>query len=253
MCSRAPTSGCTVRDDRATNTRCIAVQGPEAVDLVDELLARAPQRSTRFASVAAKVQGIAAHRRAHRLHGRGRLRGFHRERRRGRAVARALRAAGTADSCRPGSARATRLRLEAALPLYGHELGEDISPYEARLGLGGQAQPRGHDRLRGSVVRPRPARSKRRLVGLVMDDGIAREGCAVLASGARIGKVTSGTHGPSVGRGVALALLDRDAAVDALAAGTPLEVEMRGRKGSGARDGLPFYVRRAPQAVGAGS
>ena len=80
---------------------------------------------------------------------------------------------------------------------------------------------------------------RRRAVGLVMDVGIAREGCAVLASGARIGAVTSGTHGPSVGRGVALALIDRDPA------GLALAVDVRGKVRNARVTALPFYVRPA--------
>jgi aminomethyltransferase len=241
--SRAPSSGCTVRDV-GEEYALIAVQGPDAVDLVDELLPGAAALD-RFSFFSAKVRG------RHAIVARTGYTGedgFEIFIETGAAVGlwRELCERGAAEA---GLGARDTLRLEAALPLYGHELGEDVSPYEARVGWAVKLNREdmiGYEALRRAKGDP----SKRRSVGLVMDAGIAREGCAVLASGARIGAVTSGTHGPSVGRGIALALLDRDSAGHALTAGTPLAVDVRGKIRNSRVTALPFYVRQAPQGRG---
>jgi aminomethyltransferase len=76
----------------------------------------------------------------------------------------------------------------------------------------------------------------RRLVGLEIRDGIARAGCAVLACGAPIGKVTSGSYCPFLEKAFALALIDRDVH-DA-----ELGVEIRGKVKPAHVTSLPFYV-----------
>jgi aminomethyltransferase len=131
------------------------------------------------------------------------------------------------------------LRVEAALPLYGHELGPDISPYEVGLGW---AVKRNRPEMIGYAALERAAAggTKRRLVGFHVDGGIAREGAPVFPVGAAepAGKVTSGTHSPTLGRAVALALVDRSAA-------EPFEVELRGKRRAVAVTSLPFCVKRA--------
>ena len=76
-------------------------------------------------------------------------------------------------------------------------------------------------------------------MGLEVDKGIAREGCSVLASGSCIGVVTSGTHSPTLGRPVAIALVYRDADTEDLA------VDVRGKPRPARVTALPFYVRDA--------
>ena len=133
------------------------------------------------------------------------------------------------------------LRLEAALPLYGHELGENTSPYEVRLGWVVKLDDRdmvGYEALRAARDEGVP----RRLIGLEVQGGIAREGCIVLACGAEIGKVTSGSYGPTVEKAVALALVERDARE------TELSVVIRGKEKAVRTTRLPFYRSAARPA-----
>jgi aminomethyltransferase len=134
------------------------------------------------------------------------------------------------------------LRLEAGLPLYGHELGRDVSPLEAGLGWAvklDKADFIGRDAL---VERKRRGLA-RRLVGLVLTEpGIARAEYPVLASGAPVGHVTSGTKSPTLGKAIALALVASES-LDA-----PLSVEIRGRAVAAERVALPFYRRAAAPA-----
>ncbi len=159
---------------------------------------------------------------------------------------RALGEAGSALGVEPiGLGARDTLRLEAALPLYGHELSREISPLEAGLGWAVELDKR---ELIGSaaLTRERAAGPARRLIGLeLVDPGIARAGHPVLADDQPVGAVTSGTKAPTLGRSIALALIAREA-LDAR-----LSVEVRGRRLAAKRVRLPFYRRRgAAQAVG---
>jgi aminomethyltransferase len=142
------------------------------------------------------------------------------------------------------------LRIEAALPLYGHELGGDISPYEVRVGW---AVNRNRPDMVGFEALERAAKSApRRLVGLFVEGGIAREGAPVFTSGGseQVGIVTSGTHSPTLGKAVALALVTKEAAASVKASPEPgagsgtFEVEVRGKRRAAPVTGLPFCVKR---------
>ncbi len=129
------------------------------------------------------------------------------------------------------------LRLEAALPLYGHELSEDITPYEAGLGWAvklSRDDKIGFDAL-SDLASSAPAR---RLIGLEASGGIPRHGCPILHDGRPVGAVTSGTYSPSLGKPLALAL------VEAHAIDGDLSVDIRGRTCDVVVTSLPFYVRQ---------
>jgi aminomethyltransferase len=152
----------------------------------------------------------------------------------------ALLEAGRGDGIEPiGLGARDTLRLEAALPLYGHELDDTTTPLAA--GLARFVVVDGDDFFgRAALLREREVGSLRRLVGLEMRaPGIARQGHAVLAAGAVVGRVTSGTHAPTLGRAVALAYVDAVHAVT----GAPLAVDIRGRAIAAAVVPTPFYKR----------
>jgi aminomethyltransferase len=136
------------------------------------------------------------------------------------------------------------LRLEAALPLYGHEIDDETSPFEARLGWTVKLD---RPEMVGfaALSRARSEGVARRTIGLRITGGIAREGAAVVraADGAAVGHVTSGGHGPTVGGAIALALVDKAAASDDLA------VEVRGKRRAASVTDLPFYVRHSRNSV----
>lgn len=130
------------------------------------------------------------------------------------------------------------LRLEAAMPLYGHEMDEDTTPLEAGLDFSvklNKAEFIGKDAI---VAAGTP---KRRRVGLVATGrGILREHQAVYIGDAKIGATTSGTHCPFVGKPIAMALLD----TEHTAVGTAVEVDVRGRSVAAEIVPLPFYKRK---------
>ncbi|HEX5270788.1 MAG TPA: glycine cleavage system aminomethyltransferase GcvT [Gemmataceae bacterium] len=132
------------------------------------------------------------------------------------------------------------LRLEAAMPLYGHELNEDTDPLQAGLGWAvklGKGDFIGRDAL---LKRQNDAALRRR-VGLELEGKrIAREGAAVASGGKEVGRVTSGTYSPTLDRAIAMAYVDPALT----AAGTACEVDIRGKAAPARVVPLPFYKRQ---------
>ncbi|MCB0348154.1 MAG: glycine cleavage system aminomethyltransferase GcvT [Bdellovibrionales bacterium] len=119
------------------------------------------------------------------------------------------------------------LRTEVKFPLYGHEITDETSPYEALLGWVVKLD-KGDFLGKGHMERVKQAGLSQKLVGLVMEDkGIPRDGYELfLENGEKIGKVTSGTMSPTLGIGIALAYVQSKYTE----IGTPLWIDIRGRK-----------------------
>jgi aminomethyltransferase len=130
------------------------------------------------------------------------------------------------------------LRLEAALPLHGHELGPGITPLQA--GLGWVARwDKGDFRGRAPLAAERERGVHRRLRGLLTEGRqIARAGCPVAIAGETVGEVTSGNFSPVLERGIALAFLPPD-----VAEGTAVAVDVRGRTVAATVVPTPFVKR----------
>lgn len=127
------------------------------------------------------------------------------------------------------------LRLEAAMPLYGHEMDESITPLEAGLSFAVKMQK---DDFIGKSGILNSLPQKRERVGiLVTGRGIAREGCPVFYEGRQIGITTSGTHLPYLGYPAAMAIVT----AGVVKPGEVVEVEVRGRRIAGEVTALPFY------------
>ena len=126
------------------------------------------------------------------------------------------------------------LRLEKGFSLYGHELDEDTTPMEARLGWVTKLDK---GPFIGSEVLARKEPLRRRLVGLEMEEaGIAREGYPIFHGDREVGRVTSGTRSPTLGKAIALGYVSADAA----ARGTEVQVEIRRRRVRGRIVRVPF-------------
>ncbi len=132
------------------------------------------------------------------------------------------------------------LRLEAGLPLYGHELGDAISPIQARLDFAVKVDKGefiGRDVLAAMIHDP----PSRKLAGLRMvGRGIPRQGYPVLASGREVGVVTSGTFSPTVGAPIAMAFIET-----ALPQGSEVQVRIRGADHAARITPIPFYDQKA--------
>jgi aminomethyltransferase len=150
----------------------------------------------------------------------------------------ALLAAGQEQGLIPcGLGARDTLRLEAAMPLYGHEMDDKITPMETGLGFAVKLEKEDFIGKAGLLAKGTPGRTR---VGLnITGRGIAREQCPVYLGDLLIGTTTSGTHCPYLGRPVAMALIDSSYSE----IGTKVEVEVRGRRIAAEVTALPFYKR----------
>ena len=153
------------------------------------------------------------------------------------ALWRLLREAGAEDGLIPcGLGARDTLRMEAAMPLYGHEMDETVTPLEAGLDFAVRLQKDfvGRDAILAAGA---PQRAR---VGLwVTGRGVIREHQDVWAEGVLVGRTTSGTHCPYVKHAIGMALVD----VRFSQPGCALEVDVRGRRVSCEVVPLPFYTR----------
>jgi glycine cleavage system T protein (aminomethyltransferase) len=130
------------------------------------------------------------------------------------------------------------LRLEAAMPLYGHELTESIDPISAGLSWAVDLNKSfiGADSLR-VIAQRGPAK---KLVGLhLQGPRIARHGAAVQSGDTVVGLVTSGTFSPTLKRSIAMAFVDTAHATG----GENLTIDLRGASASAKIVPMPFYKR----------
>ena len=139
-----------------------------------------------------------------------------------------------------GLAARNTLRLEAKMALYGHEIDDQITVFEADLGwICRLEKPEfiGRDRL----IALRAEGPKRRLAGFeVLDRGIARDGNPVVINGVTAGTVTSGSPAPFLRKNIGLAMLP----IEMTAIGTRFEIDVRGRLVTAEVVPTPFYKRK---------
>ena len=153
----------------------------------------------------------------------------------------ALLEAGKDDGLVPaGLGARDTLRFEVALPLYGHELSDSISPLEAGLGMFVKLDKEefiGREALEAQ----KEAGLKRRVAGFEMSErGIPRAHLDVQKDGASVGFVTSGGFAPSVGKNLGLALVD----ITCAAEGTELDIIIRDKPMKAQVVGKPFYSKK---------
>ena len=128
------------------------------------------------------------------------------------------------------------LRLEMGYALYGHELDEEVTPYEAGLGWLVKLE-KGPFVGREALARQKEEGIERRLRGFrLLERGFPREGYPVRYGGREIGEVRSGTVSPSLGEGIGTAYFPAGASP-----GEEMQVEIRGDRHEGRIAEMPFY------------
>lgn len=147
---------------------------------------------------------------------------------------------GSSEGVKPiGLGARDTLRFEARLPLYGNELGPDISPLEAGIGFFvklGKEKFIGKEALEAQKAEGIP----RKLVGLeVIERGIARSHYPLQKNGEEVGHVTSGSFSPTLNKNIALGLIRADLAE----LGSTLDVIIRGKAVKVQITATPFYKR----------
>ncbi len=231
-------SGFDVRvDDHTHATATVAVQGPRAIETVDRLTRGAASALQNYRGARATLDGRPVYLSRTGYTGEDGV----------EIICPAASADGlwqrlVADTAPCGGvpvglgARDT-LRLEAAMPLYGHELSDTINPFEAGLHFG-VTLAEGRDFIGRDVLASAQRSPARRRVGLALEGRrAAREGTPVLRDGQPVGVVTSGTFSPTLQRPIALALVDPAADTG------PLTLDLRGKALSATTVPLPFYRR----------
>ncbi len=153
-----------------------------------------------------------------------------------------LLAFGEAEGLKPaGLGCRDTLRLEAAMPLYGHELSETTDPLTADLSFAVKLdKPDFHGKEK--LVEIKAAGLKRKRVGLTVEGKrIPREGVKLYDGSTEVGEITSGTFSPTLEKTIAMAMVDSSH----IATGTALEADLRGTRIPVVVTELPFYKRSA--------
>jgi aminomethyltransferase len=226
--------------DVSDDTALVAVQGPRAITILKRLAAFSIDEVPRFCVADGEVGGIRCVAARTGYTGEDGFELFVAANDAARLFAEIM-TAGAADQIKPcGLGARDTLRLEAGLPLYGHELDRNTSPLEAGLAnylkfgrgfIGEEA-----------LAAQRLGGLRKHLIGLATDDSrtIARQGYPILLDDAQTGTVTSGTFAPALDRPIAMAYV-RSAERPAL--GTRLRVEVRNRHLPATVVARPFYKR----------
>jgi aminomethyltransferase len=148
--------------------------------------------------------------------------------------------AGTAQGMLPcGLGARNTLRLEASMCLYGHEIDDTTTPWDA--GLGWICKLSKGDFLgREILIRQKETGVSRALVGFEMQDRlIARDGCSVSIAAKQVGRVTSGSPAPFLKKNIGMAY----APSASKALGTEITVRIRGNEAPARIVSMPFYKR----------
>ncbi len=229
---------CTIKDE-TFDTAMVALQGPKAMELIGNFSSRVPAlKRFRFEMVDVFGSEVMVSRT-----------GYTGEDGVEAIIPKSL-ASGVAEllSAMPGSeaiqpaglgARDT-LRLEAGMPLYGHELEEDIPafavgmPFAFTLGDNERGSFIGEEALNSQKANGTP----RKLIGLNIEGRrAARQGMAVTSGGQEVGVVTSGCLSPTLDRSIAMAYIDSALCAD----GAAFEVQTGRTTLNATAQGLPFY------------
>ena len=216
-------------------TAMIAVQGPQAIPMLNELTADDISSVLPFNTIHTQVDGMDATLAHTGYTGED---GFE-------AILDAGHAARLwtlliergAASCGLGARDV--LRLEAGLLLHGNDMSVDTNPYEAGLERFVRPDRRGYI-ARDALLRIREQGVSKSLVGFFMTGrGIARHGHPICRDGRVIGEVTSGSPSPLLDRNIGLGYVPADYS----AVGTRLQIDIRGRLVDAEVTTLPFYIR----------
>ncbi len=135
------------------------------------------------------------------------------------------------------------LRLEAGLPLYGHDLNEEIDPIAADLsfGIGKRRREKGGFLGAGTILAAIAAGTSKKRVGLTLEGRMAaREGADIYLKNQLIGQVTSGGFSPSLNHPIAMAMIESDHAN----LGTLVEIDIRGKRLPATVVAMPFIPHK---------
>jgi aminomethyltransferase len=147
--------------------------------------------------------------------------------------------AGKVDGGASGLASRDTLRLEAAMPLYGHELNEEINAAQTDLKFAINVKDRKF-LGRSAILKARKDPSLSVRIGLELKDRRpARETCPIMVDGNSVGVITSGTFSPTLQKSISMGYIAKTHA----AVGTKVNIDIRGKIHEATVVELPFYSR----------
>ena len=225
--------------DRSADTALIAIQGPRAADILARIAGGSVAALPPFGVKSARAAGAEATIARTGYTGEDGFEVFI-DNADAAGVWQALLVAGRRDAIVPvGLGARDTLRLEARFSLYGNDIDETTGPIEA--GLGWTCKLDKDFVGRDAIAKQKADGPKRRIVGLVVEGGVARHGHDVTSGGKVVGKVTSGTFGPTVAQNIALAYVPTELSK----VGTALAVRIRDKDVPATVVKTPFYRRAA--------
>lgn len=227
-------------EDISPKTGMIAIQGPIAQSIVAKLTEKNLDDIAEFSWDNATVAGIATKTARTGYTGEDGFE-FYADRNEIATIWDAILEAGKDDGLVPvGLGARDTLRLEARMPLYGQELGMDISPYEA--GLGWAVNLKKDDFVgKEAMSAVKESKPSRKAVGFkyVAKGGAPRTHYPVAVNGEEAGEVTSGTFSPTLGENIGLALIKSEHA----GVGKEMDIIVRGKPVAAVQVKTPFYKR----------
>ena len=232
-------------DDRTQQTTMIGVQGPLAQDLLEPLTEADLSSLRYYAASPARVAGVSAlvARTGYTgedgfeliVTGEDGKRLWQSLAARQQPVEPSLCGLGARDT----------LRLEAGMPLYGHEISEQTNPFEAGLGRVVKLE-QGDFVGRAALERLSQQPPSRRLVGFQMvENAVPRQGYAIMAAGRAVGEVTSGTFSPTLRKNLGMGYVETELA----GPGSEIAVVVRGKPHRAEVVALPHYSHRTRRAA----
>ncbi len=234
-------------DDQTRSTAMLAIQGPGTIDIADELLPTDILKLKRYRFKIGRYVGVEYVCSRTGYTGEDGFE-FILSNASGKLLADALVDPNGAVQGRitlAGLGARDTLRLEAGMPLYGHELHEDVDSITAGQGWCVNLEK---DFIgRDAMARIQDEGPKRMLVGLEIEGKrIARQDAPIEQNGHMIGAVTSGTSSPTMGKIIAMGFVDAGLSEP----GTDLKVDIRGVKTAARVVPLPFFKRPKKQGFG---
>ena len=226
-------------DDRTTTTAMIAIQGPQANTVVKELAELDPDSLAYYTGTTTRVCGQEAIVSRTGYTGEDGCEIICDAQHAAEIWQTVFSAAQAIGGGASGLAARDTLRLEAGMPLYGHELNEEINPAQTDLKFAIQMKDR--DFIgKQSILAARKDDSLPVRIGLELEGRrAAREECQVLVDGQQVGIVTSGTFSPTLQKSISMAYVQPEFKTP----GTEVTIDIRGKAHSAKVVELPFYQR----------
>lgn len=226
-------------DDRTTGTAMIAVQGPKANEAVKSICSLDPDTLAYYTGGAGKIgeselivsrTGYTGEDGCELICDADNAEAIWQQ---------LVNLAAKVDGGPAGLASRDTLRLEAAMPLYGHELNEQTNAAQTDLKFAINVKDRKFIG-RSAILKARKDASLHVRVGLSLKDRRpARENCPIVVDGAHVGVITSGTFSPTLQKSISMGYVAKDYATP----GTEVSIDIRGKIHDATVVEMPFYKR----------